>query len=286
MRHPAIRRLGFIVTLLLLGVSHAAAQDKNPPQGANAPAGASAANAVTGAKTPKIGVANSMYDDIPSVLREINLPFSYTRDSQSPFDDFDVIFVGCALSEMWKFTPESVRDYVGRGGVLYVSDLSYKILAEAFPDDLKGWLAAGRVGQFPCETLDRKLAKSLGKTFTLNFDLASWAYLTQPSAKVNVLLRLQPPLNIPVLFTLTHGRGKVIFTSFHNHANASDLEKTLIQALVEQPVEAARNIKNRLRGGVGARASRQSLSRQRRIRTAARPSLPPRNRPSRPISAR
>lgn len=217
----------------------------------NSSASKSAAGQATENSKVKIGVTDSAYDDIGSVLRSLNVAFQFTAPSNSPLTEFNCLFVGCATTESGKFPVKETRDYVQRGGVLYVSDLAFPILQEAFPEFVSNFQQSGMVGMFTCNVLDKKMAKEFGPQMTLNFDAPGWANPGQLGKGTQVMLSLQQQGTqpVPVLVTFKFGRGKVVYTSFHNHANANALELKLIRNLVETPLVAARDIQAQLKSG-------------------------------------
>jgi hypothetical protein len=90
----------------------------------------------------------------------------------------------------------------------------------------------------------------VGPQISLNFDAPGWAAAGQVSNNVQVLVAMPRGTGrVPVLITFKYGRGKVVYTSFHNHANANALELKLIRALVEAPLVAARDIQGELKSG-------------------------------------
>lgn len=231
-----------LLTIALCGVAVA--------QKPNSSASKAAAGQATENSKVKIGVTDSAFDDIGSVLNSLNVKFQLTESSSTPLTDFNCLFVGCGTSERGKFPAQGVKDYVQRGGVLYVSDLAYPVLQDAFPDFVRNFQQTGQVGTFNCNVLDKRMAKDVGPQITLNFDAPGWAAPSQVNNNVQVLIAMQQGGGqVPVLITFKFGRGRVVYTSFHNHANANALELKLIRNLVEAPLVAAREIQGELRSG-------------------------------------
>jgi hypothetical protein len=143
---------------------------------------------------------------------------------------------------------------VQRGGVLYVSDLAYPVVQQAFPENVQSFQTLGQVGVYSAAVLDKKLAKDVGAQISLNFDAPGWAAPSGVGNNVQVHLAIQQGGGrVPVLITFKFGRGKVVYTSFHNHANANELEMKLIRNLVETPLVAARDIQGELKSGTDAK---------------------------------
>lgn len=241
------------VCLVAAMVGQGSAQPSN-----SAPSRASAGLAL--GKNPKVhvGVTFVSCDDIPSVLKSLKIPFQMTATSQNPLRDFNVIFVGCGAQQIGNASGDRVSEYVKRGGVLYVSDLSCTVLEQAFPADFGTFTRNGGVATIQCDVVDKQLQERLGKKIPLNFDMGAWAYPQKLGKRVDVLVTAPhagrpggPPQSLPVVLTMTHGHGKVVFTSFHNHANTNELERKLIEYLVSVPVAAAGDIQGELLAGLG-----------------------------------
>lgn len=191
----------------------------------------------------RIGVTSSRYDDIPSVLKSLKMPFSLTASSSRPLEDFRVLFVGCTTTEV--FPPKGVRAFVEKGGVLYVSDLSYPILQAAFRELVPNWATDGPVGVASCAVRSVALQQTLGKQVQLHFNTPSWAYPMQPSNDIEPLITMRAPKGqIVIAFSAKVGAGKIIFTSFHNHANATALERSVISQVVRLPIAVAGPVRN------------------------------------------
>ena len=191
--------------------------------------------AVEGFDKVRIGVTSSPYDDIPAVLNTLGIPFRFTRKSQTPLRDFDVIFIGCTTSE-YLGSPQELKEFVKRGKVLYVSDRSYPFISLAFPDKIS-WAANGRVGRIQCEVIDPHLQQAVGKNIMLNFNAPAWAYPVNMKPEVQTLIKHN---GRPITVRFKHGKGQVIFTSFHKHANASDKENLLLSKIVIDPLKSAK----------------------------------------------
>lgn len=185
---------------------------------------------------PKVGVTDSEYDDIPSILAELNVSFQPTIVSDNPLAEFNVIYIGCESSV--EFPVRGLREFVERGGVLYVSDHSNPVLEDAFAEYLPKFQEDGPSGIFDCEVFDEELIQKMGRRASVNFDKGGWAYPVVMSKEVKVLMSYTSPEGvIPVLVSFNYGKGRVIFTSFHNHARPNPEELVLIREVVMAPVK-------------------------------------------------
>ena len=189
----------------------------------------------------RIGVTTSQFDNIPGVLMALGIPFRFTGNTVNPLKAFNVIFIGCTTSE--SFNPAQIRAFVERGGVLYVSDLSFHILQRAFPEITPRWAQDGPSGILNCQVIAPSLATQLGQWIPLNFNAQAWAYPMQLGKQAEALISYRAPKGmIVVAFTFSFGKGKVIYTSFHNHANTTQTEKAILAYMVTTPIKNAKKI--------------------------------------------
>lgn len=120
-----------------------------------------------------------------------------------------------------------LRDYVNQGGSLYVSDWAQEVVREMFPGDLGG----ERIGDD--QTIFGRVTDQGLRTFVwkdsveIRYDLGSWETLDTLSSRPTVLLRgnyragglMQTNKALAIL--ISHGSGRVVYTTFHNEANVT-----------------------------------------------------------------
>ncbi len=183
----------------------------------------------------RVAVTDWKYDDIPEVLTALGISYRHVRESKTPLQDFDVIFVGCGggLSRSVA-SPSELRAFVERGGVLYVSDLSGEMLHQAFGEEFGKKMYGPKSRHTTCLVMDKDLKSVLGTRVRIYFDLPGWLYFPKPSSQVEVMVRLGSRSGHPLVLRLHHGKGRVLFTSFHNHANISAAERQLVRSLVTE----------------------------------------------------
>ena len=85
------------------------------------------------------------------------------------------------------------------------------------------------------DVVDKELIEIAGTKLAITFDLGAWVLLN--SSKGDVLLRASSNnssmyANKPIMVKVKYGKGLIFFTSFHNHAQASEREKALLQLLL------------------------------------------------------
>ena len=227
------------------------------------------------AETLRLAVTPPEFDDMGRLLDTLGHGYRYET---APFADFlepeglkhhDVVFLTCGgvptswLSErlrdsdrgsagVYRAKPETVqslydnvRDFVRDGGTLYVSDLHFDILVIAFPEFINdAAVGRGAVQTVDAKVVDEGLRKQLGDEISLRFDMRGWRPAAFRQPKVTTYLQGEYELvdgtvrNGPLLVSFPYGKGTVIFTSFHNEAQNSDLEKLLLRYLVFTTVTA------------------------------------------------
>jgi hypothetical protein len=223
----------------------------------------STTSARTGAKlrlaiTPsqKAEVRPSGFDDMGKLLDQLGAGYRY--DVVQPadiiktpriLDSYDVLFLTCAAGG--HELRGALADFVARGGTLYASDWRYDAIAAAFPDVVdRDAVASGAVQELVAEVIDPRLREVIGPTIPLRFDLSRWRTAAFAGPRVTPLLRgvykkerfRDDPEGVDdkgtFLVKFTHGKGTVIFTSFHNEKQNSKVEIKLLQHLVFQLVNA------------------------------------------------
>ncbi|HWY86286.1 MAG TPA: hypothetical protein VNX28_06165 [Gemmataceae bacterium] len=198
------------------------------------------------------------WDKMPGLLDHLGQGYQYTqvpvRDLYNPntFDGFDVLFFTCSPEGNDQAVADNLRQFVARGGTLYASDWRFLAVAKAFPDMVnKGLIGEGADQKLEADVVDAGLQDALGtKHVSLRFDLPEWKTAAFGGERVKVLMKarylVQPPegsepsqwAETPLLVKFGFDKGTVIFTSFHNEAQNSEVEKKLLKYLVFSAVTA------------------------------------------------
>ncbi len=150
-----------------------------------------------------------------------------------------------AKPEIVKALYSNLRDFVREGGTLYVSDFHFDVLVIAFPEFIDDH-AVGRGAEqtVKARVVDEGLRKQLGNEISLRFDKPDWRPAAFRKSKVKTYLDGEYKMldgavrNGPLLVSFSYGKGTVIFTSFHNETQNSDLETKLLRNLVFTTVTA------------------------------------------------
>jgi hypothetical protein len=154
----------------------------------------------------------------------------------------------------------SLRRFVGHGGTLYVSDLHFKLLEVAFPEFIdQDKVAEGETQTIQARVADSGLEKRLGPSVELRFEMRTWRPAAFRGPEVTIYLEgaietiRRGQMLAPLLVSFPFQEGSVIFTSFHNEAQQTDMERELLRYLVFTTVTAredARIKRTMVRGGV------------------------------------
>jgi len=244
----------------------------------------------TAAERPlRLAVTEPEYDDMGKLLATLGSGYRY---DQIPYDDllhperlaqYDVVFLTCggvprewlgqrvrgperrgagvfrARPEIVESLKKSLRQFVGRGGTLYVSDLHFELLAIAFPEYVdRAKAGRGAVQTIRADVVDRGLREWLGEAIDLRFEMPAWRPAAFTGPEVTAFLQGKYERQsggeetVPLLVTFPFQEGIVVFTSFHNEAQNSELELKLLRYLVFTTVTATEEEKIKqtlVRGG-------------------------------------
>ena len=193
-----------------------------------------------GKQQPSMVVTGANMDDIGSVLTNLGFTWSpYSSEMLTGNSKPDVVFVNCGSPT----NDPSLVDFVRDGGVVYVSDhacTDVEMLLISEPTSVR-FDYFGEAGHYEAKVLDQNLIKYLNSNrLDLEFDMSDWVRVVTPPVGSDLLLEVE---EIPVLFTYNLGKGTVIFTSFHNSAQQSDIERKLIAYLALKPLLRSKTIR-------------------------------------------
>jgi hypothetical protein len=188
-------------------------------------------------KDYRVLVTSPGYDDIGKVLRTLKIkhqPFAGSYDC-------DLLFMNCGSSDV--LDAQKIKQFVAGGGCLYASDLTGSFIASAFPG-LVTLGSTGNVGDLAVDVIDAELRGIVGSQMKIKFDMPYWQVVA--ACQGATLLRSAhkgagADKGIPVMVKIEYGKGLIFYTSFHNHAQASEKEKALLQLLVLRQVGAKLN---------------------------------------------
>ena len=175
-------------------------------------------------KFPKILVSSKRYDDVGSILTSMKIGYG---NYQPVSWKCDVLFINCGTAD--RFENEQVRQFVENGGCVYASDLADDIIKGAFPGIFESY-HTGYAQSMIAIVEDPELKSIIGEEISVYFDLGNWAVLH--SAKGGKCILRSKETNLPIMVSVKYGKGTIFYTCFHNHVQASDKEKALLQLLI------------------------------------------------------
>ena len=209
------------------------------------------------ARSPIFGKIESLpWDDMGKLLNELGE--GYQHDEINPqqllFDpqklsEYDVLFLTCA--PQGEELKDTLFNFVANGGVLYASDWRCKAVATAFPDMVEPRLIGdGAAQQLEADIVDPALRELIGDKIHLRFDMSNWKTAAFSGPRIKTLIQgnytKMPPNPFvasqqgfaPLMVKFNVNKGAVVFTSFHNEKQNSEVEKKLLQYLVFSLVTA------------------------------------------------
>lgn len=165
---------------------------------------------------------------------------------------YDAVFVNCGVLEDELITGLSIGarvnvvDYVEGGGRLYVSDHSYDLIEQVFPDAIR-FFGDERVNSaaelsegdrsYEVTVVDPELATSIGaSSFDIEFSFQGGTVIQSVDAATDVFLTTDLQLrstdpepliraDTPLTVSFSRGDGLVIFSAFHQEKNGASVEE-------------------------------------------------------------
>ena len=185
-------------------------------------------------KFPRILVSSKCFDDVGSILSSMRIGYGNYNGGDWKCD---ILFVNCGTAD--QFDSMRVRSFVERGGCVYASDWADNILKVAFPG-VFDTSRTGSVQSVVATVEDLELKSVIGKEISVYFDLGGWAVLK--SAKNSKCILRSKETQLPIMVSVKYGKGTIFYTCFHNHAQASEKEKALLQLLVLKQIGTNENL--------------------------------------------
>ncbi len=184
---------------------------------------------------------------------------------------YDAVFLNCSwlASSYAQQSAAALRQYVQEGGYVYASDYAFTYLDEAFPGWIYFYSdpRIGKAGTVDARVVDAGLESYLGQSrVSVRYNLGSWVpvrftplalrYLVG-DITIDLAAGVLPPLAPPksghghgptsasesyfawetvsdsiLALAFNYGRGKVVYTTFHNEAQLDELSERVLRYFV------------------------------------------------------
>jgi hypothetical protein len=195
------------------------------------------------------------YDDVNSVLNQLGGWFMNTRQLQANemhllrdpnfLSQFNHLFLNCHQDfgqNIDSVMADSIRDFVLNGGSVYASDWASGVVEAAFHQRLVFKRRVGHEQTIPATVANKHLATNLGTAVSIRFDMGQWDLIDRFPAWTEVYL--WDPSKRPLAIGVKMPKGRIVFTSFHHHAQTQlpqflTQEALLLQWLVALPTQHA-----------------------------------------------
>jgi hypothetical protein len=158
--------------------------------------------------------------------------------SQSFLSGTELLFLNCSNDIRDragdKAFCQAIRDFVLSGGTLYASDWADGVVAAAFGDQVGfDGGGGGKAGTVSAKVSDPYLSLRLSHSIQLTFDMDEWVRMTRFPNDADFYIT--DAANNPLAIGFTAGRGRVVYTSFHHHAQQAADEAKILDWLVRLP---------------------------------------------------
>lgn len=188
------------------------------------------------ASTIQILVSPPGYDNVSLVLQSLGgLNASITQldddaagwaslEDSSFLARFDHLFLNCH-ARLDRTPPQrlvtAIARFVTSGGSLYTSDFASGVLERMLPGRIGFQRDMPALGSVPVTGAGLWLAQQASRSLTVNFDMDSWHLVQRFPGAADVYL-LDSDGN-PLALGFRHGRGHIVFTSFHHSAQTGGM---------------------------------------------------------------
>ncbi len=198
----------------------------------------------------RIGVSPVGCDDAGAIFSRLGLQYKQLKNhefcNERLVSGFDVLFLNCLCDPSQLFgwgmacnatkNAPVLRKFVEDGGVLYVSDYAFDNVAKIFPGMIEFAGRTGGGGQHEVQITDEELATvSGGKIHIAEFGPA---YVVVDKVSPGCTVHIKKGKE-PVLVSFPSGKGRVVYTSFHNAPSLSEAMLRVVSYIMLQTVSFA-----------------------------------------------
>jgi hypothetical protein len=194
-----------------------------------------------------LAVTTKGWDDIGSILTGMGKSFSQITDASlvtyDNIKNYDSIFLNCNSSASRYSTDaaSSIKKFVEEGGTIYASDYAYDYVKKAFPGYIMfpNTPTIGSIQKVNAIITDLGMANYIGmNNIEINYDLSDWVVIDSVSPEVTTHVKGSYyssnglKTDKPLLVSFPYGKGKVIYTTFHNEKQLTDEVTKILEYLV------------------------------------------------------
>jgi hypothetical protein len=217
----------------------------------------------------KIVVTPAGYDDVYPIVQRLgglsNVRQLVDADAaelvkRNSLSGVEHLFVNCSDLRLRPEAIENIRTFVQSGGTLYASDWANTVVVDAFGSLVEFSSRDGEAGVIHATVSDPRLAQWIGDPVPITFDLDGWVLITRFPASADVYLMDADRRPLAVGFQV--GRGRIVYTSFHHHAQNLGTQSMSENALLEWLTMMPMRHKLLLTTGLGLRQHRVANSTQ------------------------
>ncbi len=192
---------------------------------------------------------HDMGDDVGAILESMGLRYEEFKiqnlEDQKLMQMIDLLFINCPGPEPTWTSANNVREFVDRGGALYISCYARKWIDFIFPGLIEFHGEGEIQKELLAKVVDRQLRDFLGGIDQLylryNTHWHGIKKIKDKSERVQEYLRGVRAgwfEEEALLLSFPYGEGFVIFTTFHNSQQVNALEHRLLEYLVLKPLLA------------------------------------------------
>ena len=190
---------------------------------------------------PPIYVSSPGFDDMGSILDRLQIEYNPTSSVDVSQLDDAIVMINCqtawmagALIPSYRALSKNFETFIKQGGSGIVSDLACATIksmgAKFEPDD---W--SSNVDAYVDH---EELANLLGRR-SIILDLSSAVRRpTKVPPNSTVFIR-ESETNDPLAYRFQYGEGDVVYTTFHNHEQTSEIEDALFKLLLMVPIASS-----------------------------------------------
>lgn len=156
---------------------------------------------------------------------------------------YRMIFLNCGLNESGAkdaATIANLRAFMQAGGTIYASDYASVYVKSLFAT--YDFAYTGEAQTIQATVTNASLEAFVGKTSVMiTYDLDAWTDILQLPTGATVLLRGtyqaegSERANQPIAFTIPQGSGRLVFTTFHNEAGATQDQIAVLRHFIYLP---------------------------------------------------